>query len=226
MEPALAALREQLARRDELLRAGAHRVGWKLGMGDRERVDGSIALGHLTSATCYDDGASVVLTDSGALHADVEIGVELERPVEPEDDVEAVRAAIGCWLVALEIVDLAPVLNTAVAVVATNVFHRGVAFSRPSLALPAGPLQCAACVNGDQRESTSTTADVAERVLAAARMLSRVDERITAGDRIITGSILQVPVRLDDDVVAEVRGLGTVQLSIIRGGGGPRVPRS
>lgn len=214
MERTLAALREQLARRDELLRAGADRVGWKLGMGERERLDGSIAVGHLTSATCYDDGASVALIDSGSLHADVEIGVELERPVKPEDDVEAVRASIGCWLVALEIVDLAPVLDTPVAVVATNVFHRGVAFSRPSLALPAGPLQCAAYFNGDRRESTSTTADVAERVLAAARMLSRADERIAAGDRIITGSILQVPVCPNDDVLAEVAGLGTVRLSI------------
>jgi len=30
---------------------------------------------------------------------------------------------------------------------------------------------------------------------------------------IITGSIVQVPVRATDDVVAEIDGLGTVQLS-------------
>jgi 2-keto-4-pentenoate hydratase len=225
MERAVAALREQLARRDEVLRAGARRVGWKLGMGERERLDGSIAVGHLTSATCYEDGASVALTDSGALHADVEIGVELQRPVEPDDDVEAVRAAIGSWLVALEIVDLAPVLDTPVAVIVANVFHRAVAFSPPSLALPAGPLRCAAYVDGDERESTSATADVAERLLAAARMLGRVDERIAAGDRIITGSILQVPVRLNDEVVAEVAGLGTVQLSCSASGSSGRVCR-
>jgi 2-keto-4-pentenoate hydratase len=61
---------------------------------------------------------------------------------------------------------------------------------------------------------TTATGDVAGRLLAAAGVLSRVGEGITAGDRIITGSILQVPVRPTDDVVAEVAGLGTVQLSI------------
>jgi 2-keto-4-pentenoate hydratase len=45
-------------------------------------------------------------------------------------------------------------------------------------------------------------------------VLRGVGERIAAGDRIITGSILQVPVRATDDVVAEIAGLGTVQLSI------------
>jgi 2-keto-4-pentenoate hydratase len=95
MEPALAALREQLARRNELLRAGSRRVGWKLGVGERERLEGSIAVGHLTSATCYDDGASVVLTDSGVLHADVEIAVELRRAIGPDDDLATANAAIG-----------------------------------------------------------------------------------------------------------------------------------
>jgi 2-keto-4-pentenoate hydratase len=214
MEPALAALREQLARRNELLRAGSRRVGWKLGVGERERVDGSIAVGHLTSATCYEDGASVVLTDTGVLHADVEIAVELGRPIDPDDDLETAKAAIGGWLAALEIVDLAPALDTPVAVIATNVFHRAVAFSPPSSGLPAGPLRCAAYVNGEPRETAPATGDVAGRLLAAAGVLSRVGERIAAGDRIITGSILQIPVRPDDDVVAEVAGLGTVQLSI------------
>jgi 2-keto-4-pentenoate hydratase len=121
MEPALAALREQLARRSELFRAGSRPVGRKLGVGERECLDGSIAVGYLTSATCCDDGASVVLSDSGDLHADVEIAVELQRPIDSGDDLETAREAIGGWLAALEIVDLAPVLETPVAVTATNV---------------------------------------------------------------------------------------------------------
>jgi 2-keto-4-pentenoate hydratase len=197
MEPALAALREQLARRNELLRAGGRRVGWKLGVGER--------------------GASVVLTDSGALHADVELAVELQRPIGPEDDPETAEAAIGGWLAALEIVDLAPVLGTPVAVIATNVFHRAVAFSPPSSEPPTGPLRCAAYVNGEPRETAAATGEVAGRLLAAAGLLSRVGEQLAAGDRIITGSIVQVPVRATDDVVAEIVGVGTVRLSIADG---------
>lgn len=107
-------------------------------------------------------------------------------------------------------------LDTPVAVIATNVFHRAVAFSSPSLELAAGPLRCAAHVNGELREAAASTVDVIERLSAAAGVLSRVGEEIIAGDRIITGSILQVPVRLADEVVAEVTGLGSVHLSIAR----------
>jgi hypothetical protein len=46
MESALAALREHLVRRNELLRAGSRPVGWRLGVGERERLDGSITVGH------------------------------------------------------------------------------------------------------------------------------------------------------------------------------------
>jgi hypothetical protein len=41
-----------------LLRGGATRVGWKLGMGDRERIGDEIAIGYLTSATVLDVGAT------------------------------------------------------------------------------------------------------------------------------------------------------------------------
>jgi hypothetical protein len=50
------ALRKQLKIRDGLLQAGATRVGWKLGLGESERIAGQIAVGHLTSATCLEDG--------------------------------------------------------------------------------------------------------------------------------------------------------------------------
>ena len=139
---------------------------------------------------------------------------ELRRPIDPDDDLETAKAAIGGWLAALEIVDLAPVLDTPVAVIATNVFHRAVAFSPSSSGFPTGPLRCAAYVNGTPCETAPATGDVAGRLLAAAGVLSGVGERIDAGDRIITGSIVLVPVGPNDDVVAEVAGLGTVQLSI------------
>jgi len=42
----LVTTREQLAARQRLLRDGAAHVGWKLGMGDREGIDGyGLALG-------------------------------------------------------------------------------------------------------------------------------------------------------------------------------------
>ena len=42
------------------MREGAERVGWKLGVGERERIGGELAVGHLTSATRLDPGATYV----------------------------------------------------------------------------------------------------------------------------------------------------------------------
>ena len=39
-------------------------------------------------------------------------------------------------------------------------------------------------------------------------------ERVKAGDRLIMGSIVQAAVAPGDEVVAELRGLGSVQLTI------------
>jgi 2-keto-4-pentenoate hydratase len=206
------ALREQLAHRAELLRAGAAHVGWKLGMGDRERLDGSIAVGHLTTATLHD--AVVPVDPDGDLHADVEIAVELRAPIDPLGDVMAARAAIGGYATALEIVDLAPVLDTAVAVVATNVFHRAVAFGPVRPALPAGELRCAARVDGEVRATAAAQTDLAERLRAAARLLATAGLGLAAGDRVITGSIVQIPVEAGAEVVGELDGLGAVRLSL------------
>jgi 2-keto-4-pentenoate hydratase len=39
-------------------------------------------------------------------------------------------------------------------------------------------------------------------------------ERLEAGDRIITGSVVQAPIEVDDEVVADMGPLGRVGLSI------------
>ena len=40
-------------------------------------------------------------------------------------------------------------------------------------------------------------------------------ERLQPGDRIITGSVVQVPIKIGDQVLAEMGALGKVQLSIV-----------
>jgi 2-keto-4-pentenoate hydratase len=205
-EQLAAALREQHARRAEALRAGARHMGWKLGVGDRERIDGSIAVGYLTSATTHEDGGTVEIAHTEALCADVEIAVELRRTVDPGGDVAGAQGAIGGYAAALEIVDLAPVLDSPVAIVATNIFHRAVAFGRfrPRLVAAAG----SAYVNDELRDTAAAPDDVAARLPAAARALASFGERMAAGDGVITGSIVQIPVACGDAVRAEVTGLG------------------
>jgi 2-keto-4-pentenoate hydratase len=208
------ALREQLDQRDALVRQGAERIGWKLGLSERDSIGGEIGVGHLTSATLLASGGSYVAADGEAeLRADAEIVVEVSRDVDPADDPAAVREAIAGYGAALEICDVAPLANEPYSVVAANDFHRAVAFAELHAALPShaeGEL----LVNGAVRASGPAPRDIPERLSAASRILAAVGERLRAGDRIITSLIVQVPIASGDDVVARVGALGAARLRI------------
>jgi hypothetical protein len=85
-----------------------------------------------------------------------------------------------------------------------------VAFA-PLLAKPP-PDEVEACVvvNGDVRDAARARVDFEETVRIAGRLLAAVGEQLQASDRIIAGSILQVPVEPGDDVVVDLGELGRV----------------
>jgi hypothetical protein len=206
VDPRLArALRAQLAARRALLRDGAVGVGWKLGVGDRERIGDHIAVGYLTSATRLEPGAAYVPTDGELLHADAEVFVE----IGPAGEIAGYGAA-------LELVDLRSPPDTPDDVVATNVFHRAVAFGSSVRALQPGGVEASLVVNAEARDTGRSGEDLADRVAGAGRILEAVGERLAAGDRVITGSIVQVPVSPGDMVEADLGPLGRVGLHIAK----------
>jgi 2-keto-4-pentenoate hydratase len=210
---AQAALELQLRARRRALDAGARRVGWKLGMGDAERIGGHIAVGYLTSDSVLEPGATFDRAGGASLSADAEIALELGRDVAPDGDPDAARAAIAGYGAALEIVDLGDADEGAEAVIAGNVFHRAVAFGGFRAELPpqtTGRL----VVNGQVRAAAAAPLDLAGRVCEAARVLRSVGERLRAGDRLITGSVVQVAIGPGDTVVADLGGLGDVGVTI------------
>jgi hypothetical protein len=64
----------QLERWRESTRAAATRVGWKLGLGEGERIGPGPVIGHLTSGTQLEPGTVYGARDTIGLEADAEIG--------------------------------------------------------------------------------------------------------------------------------------------------------
>ena len=192
----VSALRRQLAARP----ADATRVGWKYGSGDGERIGDEIAVGHLTSAATLEDGATY-RGGGRDLHADAELAVEI-----------GTDGGIARYGAALELVDLAGD-DSPEEVVATNVWHRAVAFGPFVDSLPTG-LEGALLVNGERRDAGWVPTDSAQRAAAVSRVLRAAGERLEAGDRLITGLIVNTPVASGDEVVADLGLLGRVGLRI------------
>ena len=215
IDPRLAsALSAQLRSRRALLEAGATHVGWKLGMGDREAIGTGPVIGHLTSATELQPGATYRPDRVAALHADAEVALALGCDVEAGADRETAQAAIAGYGAALELVDLGPTPGGAESIVAGNVFHRAFALGRISRSWPDGPPLGRLVVGGQPRACARAADDYAGLVRSVAELLGAMGERLRAGDRIITGSIVQVAVERGDEVVADVGGLGRVSLTI------------
>jgi catechol 2,3-dioxygenase-like lactoylglutathione lyase family enzyme/2-keto-4-pentenoate hydratase len=194
----IAAMRVQLARRRALLAGGARPVGWKVGAGRREFL-GGMAVGHLTTATMLGSGGTYRPGPSECTHADAEVAVVI--------GADGRVAAFGS---ALEICDLAGDDEPA-AVVAANVFHRAVAVGGFAAAAPtAGRL----VVDGRLRAEAAVPDDLAERVERVRQVLGAVGERLEPGDIVITGSVVQCPVRPGEGVRAELSGADPVELAI------------
>ena len=189
------AMAEQLRRR----RAAA-RVGWKLGIGERERL-GGIVVGNLTSATVLPPGA-VYRSDGGDLHADAEIAVRIGT----DGEINGYAAALG-------LVDLAGPPDDAFWAIAENVFHRAVAFGPWTEEWP-GEIEGALRINDETSRSGPADADAEARLDEARRVLDAAGERLEPGDFVITGNIVQLPVRPGDRVEADLGSLGRVALEI------------
>jgi 2-keto-4-pentenoate hydratase len=215
IDPRLAsALLVQFEGWQRTMRRGATRVGWKLGLGEGERIGRGPVVGYLTSATQLQPGSTFRARSAVALKADAEIGLELETDVPPDADRDAALEAIARYGAALELVDLGPPGADPEAVVAANVYHRAFALGPLDRPWPAGGVEASLIINGKRRASGAAAHDIADLVCSVAAILGFMGEGLQAGDRMIMGSIVQVSVSPGDEVIAELGALGRVQLTV------------
>ena len=204
----VAALERQLESWRAALERGADRVGWKIGLNIPE-VQERLGLeepvvGHLTSETRLEPGATYSAADADALRLEPEIAIE----VGPDESIAGVSPAI-------ELVDVGRPPGGLDGIVTENVFHRAFAIGQATSPVPGENPRASVTVNGEERESADATDDLDEVVRLVSRLLRAAGERLQPGDRIIAGSVTpQVEVEPGDEVAAELSGLGRVEVRI------------
>jgi 2-keto-4-pentenoate hydratase len=171
-------------------------------------------MGHLTSATQLEPAGVYRSGGTATLSVDAELGIELARDLEPGTDRDAAQAAILGYGAALELVDLNQPESDPEEIVAGNVFHRAFALGALDRPWPNDGVEGRLIVNGDSRAAAPASSDCPALILSVAGLLEAVGERLQAGDRMIMGSIVQLPVATGDEVVADLGALGRVGVTI------------
>ena len=200
-------MRALLARRQELLDAGAQPLGWKIGinvpavqeaLGITESV-----VGAMTSRSVVDAGGSADLTGWNAPMLEPEVAIR----VGGGGTIAAVAPAI-------ELVDIDLPFDDIEAILAGNIFHRHVVLGEEVADVePAG--QCRVLVDGEEVAATSVDCDAEGTVAHVADFLERHGARLAAGEVIIAGSLTTpLPVTAGSSVEVEVGELGSVAVSL------------
>jgi 2-keto-4-pentenoate hydratase len=217
LSPALdAALRSQLDAWRRTLADGAGQVGWKVaasipGIADDDGADG-LVFGYLTSATVLSAGGRLTAGPTVGLAAEVELAILVSRDVTATGG-KGWYEAVGGLAVALEIVEVDH--NASMhAAVTSNVFHRAVAFGPLRGDDASDSLTAQLKIDGQVVATQRVQVDPAQTVLTMAQLLAAVDQELQAGDLIIGGSLIHVPIEPNHEVTASLEGLGEIALRI------------
>ena len=203
----VAALVQQLTEWRRSLDAGADRVGWKIGLNvpDIQRKLGlsESVIGHLTTATQLEDGASF----DGAAATELRVEPEVALHMGAGGEIAGYGAAI-------EIVDTGNPPADAEGIVAANIFHRGFILAEAQPAMPAG-LEAEVRVDEELRASGEAPPHFTDVVGLVGRLLGEAGEELRAGDVIIAGSLTPPqPVRPGERVDVGLGPLGALTVHI------------
>ena len=220
LESGLAAQAEAFRRRVD---AGDEPLGWKVGL-NAPAVQAALGLdgvvvGFLTTATALESGATHSLAGAANPGVEPELALRFGADVPADASPEQVGAAIDAVAPALELVDLDRPLDDLHAILADNVFHRGVLvgdFDAGRAGIDLAGLSVSVARNGEEAGSVSAAeayGDLAETVRFVTLRLALMGEALGAGQFVIAGSLTPiVPVAAGDDVRADFGPLGTLEL--------------
>jgi 2-keto-4-pentenoate hydratase len=194
-------MERQLRERRRRLAAGERPLGWKVAFGAPQALAtlgiAAPLIGFLTDRAQVADGArtSVAGWTKGALEP--EIAVHLGRDLPPGAGRAAAAAAIAGLGAAFELADVDGPLDDLEAVVAGNIFQRGVVLGAPDAGRAGGDaagLRAHIARDGAALVQTDTPLEMVGDLLGVvghvADLLGAFGQRLQAGEVIITGSVV------------------------------------
>ncbi|MDF1595840.1 MAG: fumarylacetoacetate hydrolase family protein [Acidimicrobiia bacterium] len=197
-------MNRQLATRRRTLSRGATAIGWKVGFGSPSAHElmqiTSPLVGYLTSSTKFESGAQIAVTGWKQAMVEFEVAVYIGADLDAGAGEEDIRSAISALGPAIELADVdLPVEAAGIeAILARNIFHKGVILGDPDenrAGLDITDLVARVLIDGQERFTTRDLQTIAgshtTAVATVANTLSAGGEMLRAGDVIITGSIFQ-----------------------------------
>lgn len=191
-------LQRMFAERSELIGAGEHMIGWKLGFGapawlERFGLSGPL-LGYLPQSGSHPPGSTVSCEGWVRPVAEPEIAIHIGRDVD--DPAHAADAVSGLGA-AIELADVDPSPEDLEETLAVNIFHRAVILGEPSPDLSpwdTSGLRARVSLDGEQVADTTDletlTGDLPAILAHAAGLLLAAGERLRAGEVVIAGSVV------------------------------------
>jgi 2-keto-4-pentenoate hydratase len=213
----VAALQPLFERWRAELDAGAQRVGWKIGLNIPE-VQQSFGLrepviGYLTSATQVEHGGTYTPEPGAELRAEAEIALYIDRDVPADADAATARGAIAGLAASIELVDVARPPGELEGILLGNVFHRGFVLGPRGPILPTEFSEAHLHID-ELSVAASVPGDFADVVMVVARLLGALGEGLQAGDWIISGAVVHLPVAPGNRVVVDVDRLEPASVTI------------
>jgi 2-keto-4-pentenoate hydratase len=213
-DPAVRAGMERLlARREELLGAGARPLGWKLALGTEAALE-SLGLsgplvGFLTDATLVESGGEVGVGGWRVAKLEPEIAIHLGAGGER---VAAVAAAF-------ELADVDRPPSETEEVLAGDIYHRAVVFGEP-VSRPEEPLALTIERDGERFAAVDDAEAVVGRLEDLVAYVSRYLERFGAesreGEIVISGSTVPlIDVAAGEAWTSSVEGVGDVAVRLV-----------
>jgi 2-keto-4-pentenoate hydratase len=194
--------------------AGAELIGWKVGLNaapvQQHFGISRPVLGHLTTASLIEPGSS------HSVAGGVRVGVEPEVAIHVGEG-----GAIESLGPAIEVVDLDPAITELEAILAGNVFHRGVVLGPAVEGFDAAELATITATvekNGSvaERARFADTGEApADVVVLIAERLALVGEELRQGQVIIGGSLTPIVfVQPGDSIEVDLGPLGRLALAL------------